>query len=83
MADRRRPSRERVVVRARLQVDDEHGTAAVFMDLDLPDEQRRLLEPLLESLTAEDRLHLLADLIRAKADEEAYERICRDRGLLL
>lgn len=70
-------------MRARLQVDDEHGTAAVFADIDLTDEQRALIEPLLEGLNARDRLYLLADLIRQKADEEAYERVCRDRGLLL
>lgn len=70
-------------MKARCQVDDQYGTAAVIIDLDLTDEQRRLLEPLLDTLTREDRLHLLADLIRQKADEEAYERVCRDRGLLL
>ena len=70
-------------MRAYCQVDDQYGTAAFVLDHDLTNEERALLEPLLESMTSEDRLHLLADLIRQKADEEAYERVCRDRGLLL
>lgn len=70
-------------MRAYCQVDDEGGTAAVILDHDLTEQERALLEPLLDSMTSEDRMHLLADLNRSKADEEAYERVCRDRGLLL
>lgn len=68
--------------RARCQVDDEHGTAVAFVDLDLPDTVRNILDPIVDPLTKEQRLLVLARLVRAKADEAAYERVCRDQGLL-
>lgn len=70
-------------MRVRIQVDDEHGTAAVILDVDLSDEQRALLEPLLAPLSRTEGELLLCRLVRAKADEDAYERVCRERGLLL
>lgn len=66
-----------------MQVDDEFGTAAVFVDVELTDEVRRVLKPILEPLTDEELGYLLATLVRRFADEQAYERVCRGRGLLL
>lgn len=65
------------------QVDDEHGSAGVILDVELTPGERDLLDALLEPLTRDQQLYLLTSLVRAKVDEEAYERVCRDRGLLL
>lgn len=70
--------------RTLLQVDDEYGTATVILDHDLTADERALLEPLLDQLP--DGVHpdhLLAVLTRHLADEQAYERVCQQRGLLL
>jgi hypothetical protein len=71
------------VSRFLLTVDDEHGTAAVVLDVDLTKRQRRLLEELVpKDLSDRDRWQMLAVLTRLIADERAYERECERRGLL-
>jgi hypothetical protein len=72
------------VSRFLLTVDDEHGTAAVVVDVQLTARQRRLLEELVpKDLSDRDRWGMLAVLTRLVADERAYERVCQERGLLL
>jgi len=72
------------VSRFLLAVDDEHGSTAVVIDVELTARQRRLLNEVLPSnLTEEDRWRMLAVLTRLVADERAYERECQRRGLLL
>lgn len=66
-----------------LQVDDEHGSATVILDHELTDEERTVLDPLLAQLPANVAPeHLLAVLVRQVADEEAYDRVREQRGLL-
>lgn len=66
-----------------LQVDDEHGTATVILDHQLTDHERAVLEPLLAQLPPDVAPeHLLAVLIRQAADEQAYDRVREQRGLL-
>jgi hypothetical protein len=68
--------------RVRVEVLDEHGTAVVVVP-ELTAEQRAALDGVLPPLTLEEGWRLLAVLTRQIADEQAYERVCAQRGLLL
>lgn len=67
----------------RLQVDDECGTAVIYHDTAVPEAMRGALLEVVAPLTAGERVYLLARLIRQAADENAYQRVCAERGLLL
>lgn len=68
----------------RLQVDDGHGTAVVYL---LPPtitrRQADALAEIVDAIPPVDRAAVLAQLIRDTADEQAYQRVCTARGLLL
>jgi len=83
--------------RLRVEVDDQHGTAAIFTDPallgQLSPRKRAQAEELAAGLVrkvaavtgrGEDdaRLVVLADLTRLAADEAAYDRVCQQRGIL-
>ena len=75
--------------RFRVEV-EEAGVGGVALVLDRPDltpaqqaAVRDIVEPVLASLTHDERLALLAVLVEQYADERAYERVCEQRGLLL
>lgn len=65
--------------RARAEVEDQYGVAVAYVDLDIPEEVREALEPLLEPLTSQEQLLLIAQLVRDKSDEEAAERVASRR----
>lgn len=70
-----------------LTVDDEHGQARVVID-QAPNPERlaavgEVIADVIGDLDRERSGQLLAVLVRMIADEQAYERICHQRGLLL
>lgn len=69
---------------ARFQVDDAAGTAVVYLTRQPTAEDLATAREVLGDALAQARPdELLAVLIREIADEDAYERVCRARGLLL
>jgi hypothetical protein len=72
------------VTRLRCQVDDEHGTAVVYLEPpSVTPEQRAAVSAVIAELSPSDRDFVLARLIRKVADNTAYDRVRAERGLLL
>jgi hypothetical protein len=83
------------VIRFRVEIDDEHGTAAMVIDPPpvSPGQAARLAAITNQAVTAlaalpgvasidHARQIILAILVRQSADQDAYERVARQRGLL-
>lgn len=66
-------------------VDDEHGTAVVYIDQAPTTDQLAAAQGVLDSLGIDDRMaeQMLPILTRQVADEAAYQRVCEQRGVLL
>lgn len=69
----------------RVQVDDEHGEAVVYIDEKPSDEALAAVDQVLADmgLTADQLEQMLPVLVRQMHDEQAYERVCAQKGLLL
>ena len=75
------------MTRVRVQVDDGHGTVALYVDA--PDPEQAAVCAQVWAAAHSDaiseallRLAVIADLTRLVADDEAYQRECQRRGLI-